>query len=27
MCQSLVDGMEGAFANWKPIKKYELINI
>ena len=27
MCQSLVDGMEGAFANWKPIKKYQLITI
>ena len=27
MCQSLVDGMEGAFANWKPIKKYQLIKI
>jgi len=27
MCQSLVDGMEGAFANWKPIKKYQLVTI
>jgi len=27
MCQSLVDGMESAFTNWKPIKKYELIKI
>ena len=27
MCQSLVDGMEGAFTNWKPIKKYQLVTI
>jgi glycosyltransferase involved in cell wall biosynthesis len=27
MCQSLVDGMEGAFENWKPIKKYSLIKL
>jgi glycosyltransferase involved in cell wall biosynthesis len=27
MCQSLVDGMEDAFTNWKPIKKYQLITI
>ena len=27
MCQSLVDGMEGAFKNWKPIKKYQLVTI
>jgi glycosyltransferase involved in cell wall biosynthesis len=27
MCKTLVDGMEGAFANWKPIKKYQLYNI
>jgi glycosyltransferase involved in cell wall biosynthesis len=27
MCQSLVDGMEGAFKNWKPIKKYSLIKL
>jgi len=27
MCQSLIDGMEGAFANWKPIKKYQLVTI
>jgi hypothetical protein len=27
MCQSLVDGMEGAFENWKPIKKYQLVTI
>ena len=27
MCQSLVDGMEGAFANWQPIKKYSLIKL
>jgi len=27
MCQSLVDGMEGAFANWKPRKKASLIKL
>jgi len=27
MCQMLVDGMEGAFANWKPRKKYTLIEL
>jgi len=27
MCQSLVEGMEGAFENWKPIKKYQLVTI
>jgi hypothetical protein len=27
MCQSLVDGMEGAFENWKPRKKYTLIEL
>ena len=27
MCQSLLDGMEGAFENWKPIKKYQLVTI
>jgi hypothetical protein len=27
MCQSLVDGMENAFENWKPIKKYQLVTI
>jgi len=27
MCQALVDGMEGAFANWKPRKKYSLIKL
>ena len=27
MCQSLADGMEGAFANWKPIKKFNLIKL
>lgn len=27
MCQSLTDGMERAFANWKPIKKYQLVTI
>ncbi len=27
MCESLVEGMEGAFANWKPRKKYQLVTI
>jgi len=27
MCQSLVDGMEGAFANWKPKQKFKLIEL
>ncbi len=27
MCQMLVEGMEGAFANWKPRKKYSLIKL
>jgi len=27
MCQMLIDGMEGAFANWKPRKKYSLIKL
>lgn len=27
MCSALVEGMEDAFANWKPIKKYQLIKI
>jgi glycosyltransferase involved in cell wall biosynthesis len=27
MCESLVEGMEGAFANWKPKKKFKLINV
>jgi glycosyltransferase involved in cell wall biosynthesis len=27
MCQALVDGIEGAFANWKPRKKYTLIEL
>jgi glycosyltransferase involved in cell wall biosynthesis len=27
MCQTLVDGMEGAFANWKPRKKFSLIKL
>ena len=27
MCQALVDGMEGAFENWKPRKKYTLIEL
>ena len=27
MCKMLVDGMEGAFANWKPRKKFSLIKL
>jgi hypothetical protein len=27
MCESLIEGMENALANWKPIKKYELIKL
>jgi glycosyltransferase involved in cell wall biosynthesis len=27
MCKALSDGMEGAFKNWKPIKKYSLIKL
>jgi len=27
MCQMLIDGMEGAFENWKPRKKYSLIKL
>ena len=27
MCDALVEGMEGAFANWKPRKKYSLIKL
>ncbi len=27
MCDTLVKGMEGAFANWKPRKKYSLIKL
>jgi hypothetical protein len=27
MCQALVDGMEGAFANWKPKEKFKLIEL
>jgi hypothetical protein len=27
MCQSLVDGMEGAFENWKPKQKFKLIEL
>jgi len=27
MCQALVDGMEGAFANWKPKQKFRLIEL
>jgi glycosyltransferase involved in cell wall biosynthesis len=27
MCQTLVDGMEGAFENWKPKQKFKLIEL
>ena len=27
MCSALVEGMEGAFANWKPREKYKLIEL
>jgi hypothetical protein len=27
MCSSLVDGMEGAFENWKPKQKFKLIEL
>ena len=27
MCDALIEGMEGAFANWKPKQKFKLINI
>jgi len=27
MCESLVEGMEGAFANWKPKQKFKLIEL
>jgi glycosyltransferase involved in cell wall biosynthesis len=27
MCDSLVEGMEGAFANWKPKQKFKLIEL
>jgi hypothetical protein len=27
MCDALVEGMEGAFTNWKPRKKYSLIKL
>jgi glycosyltransferase involved in cell wall biosynthesis len=27
MCKTLVDGMEGAFQNWKPKEKYKLIEL
>ena len=26
MCDALVEGMEGAFANWKPKQKFRLIS-
>ena len=27
MCQTLINGMDGAFENWKHRKKYELFKI
>ena len=27
MCDALIEGMEGAFTNWKPKQKFKLINI
>ena len=27
MCKTLVDGMEEAFVNWKPKKKFRLIKL
>ena len=27
MCDALVEGMEGAFANWKPKQKFKLIEL
>jgi calcineurin-like phosphoesterase family protein len=27
MCKTLVDGMEGAFENWKPKQKFKLIEL
>ena len=27
MCQTLINGMDTAFANWKPRKKYELFKL
>jgi hypothetical protein len=27
MCQTLIDGIEGTFENWKPRKKYELFKV
>jgi glycosyltransferase involved in cell wall biosynthesis len=27
MCQTLIDGMEGAFENWKPRKRFDLFKI
>jgi len=27
MCQTLIDGVEGTFENWKPRKRYELFSI
>jgi hypothetical protein len=27
MCDALVEGMEGAFENWKPKQKFKLISL
>ena len=27
MCNALVEGMEGAFTNWKPKQKFKLIEL
>jgi hypothetical protein len=27
MCNALVEGMEGAFENWKPKEKFKLIEL
>jgi hypothetical protein len=27
MCDTLIEGMEGAFKNWKPRKRFDLFKI
>jgi hypothetical protein len=27
MCNALVEGMEGAFANWKPKQRFKIIEL
>jgi hypothetical protein len=27
MCQTLIDGVESTFENWKPRKRYELFKL